>query len=102
MKIMFKVVICIIVILFFSLYFSKYSNFYYYENRKVLTDEAMEKFEKDLKAGKTIKLEDYIPKEKDYNNKASRLGLKTSNLIDKCFTKSLKLFAKYLSKLENS
>ena len=51
---------------------------------------------------KTIKLEDYIPKEKDYNNKASRLGLKTSNLIDKCFTKSLKLFAKYLSKLENS
>lgn len=102
MKIMFKIIICLIVILFFSLYFSKYSNFYYYENKRVLTDEAMERFESDLKEGKTIKLENYIPKEKDYNNKASRLGLKTSNIIDKCFTKSLKLFARYLSKLENS
>ena len=102
MKIMLKIVLILIVVLFFSLYYSKYSNYYYYENQKVLTDEAIKRFEKDLKEGKEINVNNYIPEQKNYNNKVSTLGLKTSNFIDKCFNKGLKIFAKYLSKLENS
>lgn len=101
MKKIFNLVTVALIILFLSLYFSKNNNEYYI-NKKVLTDEAIERFEKDLKNGKKIKASDYLPKEKDYNNKVSKLGLKTSSLIEKAFTKSLKLFAKYISKLENS
>jgi len=100
MKRIFKIISIVVIILFLSLYYSKYNN-EYYKNQKVLTDEAIIRFEKDLKEGKEINVNDYLPKEKDYNNKASKLGLKTSNFIDKVFTKSLKLFAKYISKLEN-
>ena len=101
MKKIFSLILVVLIILFLSLYFSKNNN-EYYTNQKVLTDEAIERFESDLKAGKEINLNNYIPKEKDYNNKVSKLGLKTSSFIEKTFTKSLKIFAKYISKLENS
>ena len=55
--------------------------------------------EKDLKEGKKINVNNYIEKEKNYNNKVSTYTLKLSNLIDKCINKSLKLVLKYL---ENS
>ena len=102
MKITLKVLLALLIVLFFSLYYSKYSNYYYYENQKVLTDEAIKRFESDLKEGKKININNYIPEQKNYNNKVSILVLKTSNFIDKCFSKGLKLFAKYISKLENS
>ena len=101
MKKIFNIISIILVVLFLSLYFSKYNNEYYI-NQKVLTDEAIIRFEQDLKEGKEIKASNYIQKDKDYNNKVSKLGLKTSSLIEKTFTKTLKLFAKYISKLENS
>ena len=101
MKKIFSIISIILVVVFLSLYFSK-NNTEYYMNQKVLTEEAIERFENDLKEGKEINPNDYIPKEKDYNNKVSKLGLKTSNFVDKVFNKSLKLFAKYISKLENS
>ena len=101
MKKIFSIISIMLFILFLSLYFSKYNNEYYI-NQKVLTDEAIERFEKDLRAGKEIKASNYIQKEKDYNNRFSKLGLKTSSLIEKTFRKTLKLFAKYISKLENS
>ena len=96
MKKIFNIISIILVVLFLSLYFSKYNNEYYI-NQKVLTDEAIIRFEQDLKEGKEIKASNYIQKDKDYNNKVSKLGLKTSSLIEKTFTKTLKLFAKYIS-----
>ena len=54
---------------------------------------------KDLKEGKKINVNNYIEKEKNYNNKVSTYTLKLSNLIDKCINKSLRLVLKYL---ENS
>ena len=85
----------IIIILFLSLYFSKYSNSYY-EERTLLTEESIKQYEKDLKTGKNIVSNNYIPKEKDYNNKASKLGIKTSKLIEDLVNNTLKYIVKYM------
>lgn len=90
-----KVILIGISIFFLSLYFSTYNNTYY-ETKAYLTEEAIKKYEKDLKEGKNITSKNYIPEEKNYNNKVSKLGLKTSNFIDKLINKSLKYLAKYL------
>ena len=89
-----------IIILFLTLYFGKYSSIYY-ENKKVLTDEAIERFEKDLKEGKEIIPENYIIKEKNYNNKISKLGIKTSKLIENSFYKLFHWLMEELNKYSN-
>lgn len=90
-----KIVLLIITILFLSLYFSNYSN-EYYETKTYLTEEAIRKYENDLKENKTIIPNKYLPKEKNYNNKASKIGLNSSNFLEKVINKSLKYIAKYL------
>lgn len=98
MKRLIKLIGIILLIFFLALYLSSY-NTSYYENKNILTEEAIKRFEKDLKEGKKINVNNYIEKEKNYNNKVSTYTLKLSNLIDKCINKSLKLVLKYL---ENS
>lgn len=100
MKNLIKGIIIIILIFFFSLFFSRYNS--YYENKKVLTDEAIERFEKDLKDGKEIVASNYLKEENNYNNKAAKAGLKTSKLIEKTFNKGIGFIMKYLEKLQNS
>ena len=93
-----KIVKCILIvisILFLSLYFSNYNN-KYYESKTYLTEEAIKNYEKDLKDGKNIISNKYIPKEKEYNNNASKIGIKTSNFIEKIINKGIKYLAKYL------
>ena len=90
-----KVILIIIIILFLSLYFSNYNNSYY-ETKTYLTEEAIRKYEKDLKQGENILSNNYIPQEKNYNNKASTLGLKSSNFLENIINKTLKYMAKYL------
>lgn len=91
----FKFIGITIIILFLSLYFSKYNN-EYYENKNDLTEEAIKKYEKDLKEGKNIIPSEYIPKEKDYNNKVSKMGMKASRLIEKIINSSVKYAVKYI------
>lgn len=100
MKQIIKIISFLILILFFSLYFSKYNNSYY-ENERVLTEDAMKRFEQDVKAGKKIVASNYLPKEKDYSNKASNIGIKASSFIEKAFDKSLQLMMNYLNSLQN-
>lgn len=87
-------------ILFLSLYLSNY-NTNYYENRRVLTEEAMERFEKDVKDGKKIIASSYLPKEKNYSNKISKLGMESSKLVEKFFSKGLRFVMKYLDNIQN-
>ena len=89
-----------IMILFLALYLSSYTN-QYYENKNILTEEAIHQFEKDLKTGKEIIPSNYLPKEKEYDNKISKIGRNTSEMIEKIFNKSLKSIMKYLEHLEN-
>ena len=92
---------CIIVItVFLSLYFSKY-NMDYYENKNVLTEEAIKQFEKNKKEGKQIIASNYLPKEKNYDNKISKIGIKTSEIIEKTFDKGLKVVMNYLNNIQN-
>ncbi len=90
-----KVIMIIIIIFFLSLYFTKYSSDYY-EMKSNLTEEAIKKYEKDLKEGKNIIPSNYIKEEKNYNNKASKLGLSLSHLIEKLVDDSFKYMMKYL------
>ena len=77
MKKIIKPIGIILIILFLSLYLSSY-NTSYYENKNILTEDAIKRFEKDLKQGKKIDVNNYIEKEKDYNNKVSKTTLKIS------------------------
>ena len=88
-----KIIIIIIAIFFLSLYFSNYNN-EYYENKTYLTEEAIRKYEKDLKEGKTITSNNYVPTEKNYNNNFSKIGIKTSSFIENVINKTLKYIVK--------
>ena len=90
-----KVLFVIIIIFFLSLYFSKYNN-EYFESKNTLTEEAIKKYENDLKNGEKINPNNYRIEEKNYNNKASILGIKASRLIESTFRKGMKYIVKYL------
>ena len=94
-----KIIGIIVIIFFLSLYFSRYSN-NYYEDKTNLTEKAIEKYEKDLKEGKKIDPNNYIVEEKNYNNKASTIGLKASKFIENTFSYGLKHIMKYLNQYE--
>lgn len=66
----------------------------YYEtrmsNRAVLTKEAMEKFEEDVKNGEVVDVQDYLKKESvDYSNGVTKIGNKISNGISEVMTNGL-------------
>ena len=84
----------LLVFFFLIMFLGRYTT--YNQNNNILTENAIEQFEKDLKAGKEIIPSNYLPKEKNYDNKVSRLGKKTSNLIEKYLGKVLKTTLKYL------
>lgn len=89
-----KGIVFLIVIFFLISYFSRYT--VYNNNTNILTEEAIEQFEKDLKAGKEIIPSNYLPEEKNYDNKISILGKKTSNLIGRTFGKVMRAMLHYL------
>lgn len=94
MKKIIKISAYLIIILFLIVYINRNNN--YYENKNILTPEAIARFERDLKEGKEITPSNYLPEEKNYNNKASTIALKTSSLIEKTVNKVLKKFIEYL------
>lgn len=86
-KNIFRVILLTLGILFITLYTTQAFGYYEYTNKKTntLTENAVKDFEKDIKEGKTIKAENYIKEENDYNNNLSKMGLGISNLIEKTF-----------------
>lgn len=66
----------------------------YYEtrmsNRAVLTKEAMDKFEEDVKNGEVVDVNDYLKSESvDYSNGITKIGNKISNGISEIMTNGL-------------
>jgi len=96
-----KLLIQVLLILFLSLFLSKYS-IDVNENKRILTEQAIEEYEKDLKEGKEIVSEKYHIKEKDYNNKVAKTGRKISSMIEKTFHKGFSYLMKYLEYLQES
>ena len=86
----FRYAILISSVTFFALYLSQSTGYFEYRNSKkvALTNEQIEKFEKDVKEGKNIDLEDYIDvNNKSYQNKVSKTGLSISNATEKVIQK---------------
>lgn len=81
-----KFIFVILFLVFLTIYFSQGTGYYDFElhNKSVLTKEKMEQFEKDVAAGKDVKLENYlVDTRKNYSNKASDFGYFLSKNIGK-------------------
>ena len=64
-----------------------------------LTEEAIERFEKDVESGKSIDINNYVvTKKTDYNNDISSFGNKVSKSIERTVSKSFSFIFNYLSK----
>lgn len=73
---------------FLVLYFAQANGYYEDLNNKKssLTEEKIKQFEKDVKNGKEIKVENYVVDiKKDYDNNVSSFGLFTSKTFAKYF-----------------
>ena len=98
----FKTIMMCLIIVYIGLYIANESGYYEsrLRDRTRLTNESIERFEKDIAEGKNVKVEDYLVKEqKDYSNKASKIGLIVSKETEKVMTEGLSGFLKILGKL---
>ena len=78
----------------------------YYEytssKKNVLTEEAIKKFEEDVKSGKEIIASNYIEEEKDYKNKASKIGIEISNFVSNTYDTIMTYLFKQLENTINA
>lgn len=96
-----RIVIFTLLILYSTLYVTQALGYYEYSNSKTnaLTNDAIKKFESDVKSGKNIKASDYIKKENDYNNNLSKSGLALSNFIENVFDEIMGYIFKEINKV---
>lgn len=99
----FKVTTIIIFILFFCTMMLSLSGYYQstLQRKTALTNEAINAFEQDIKAGKDIDINNYIEmNKKDYDNAFTESGRyiskKINNLISSGIEKSLKIIIKII------
>ena len=85
-----------LVILFLCIYIGQASGYYEYSNfkRTSLTNDAITKFEDDVKKGKNIKATNYLKNDNALNS----IALKTSNLIEKTFDMAMNSLFKGINK----
>lgn len=87
---------------FLVLYISKETGYYEYKahTKRILTDEAIKEFEKDISEGKDVSVEQYaIVTYTDFSNPISNLGYKTSLAVENFMTKGIKNTFKVFSAL---
>lgn len=99
-----KLIIIVIVVSFFSLYFTTLGGYYEYNlsQKNTLTEEAIKRFEEDVKQGKQIIASNYIEEEKNYNNKATKIATEISKFISKAFNATMKFIFNQLENVVNS
>lgn len=97
----FKYLFIICFIIFLTIYISQATGYYEYSQykKKELTEEEIKKFEQDIKDGKEIDIESYIPKEKNYQNKISQAGLLVSEKIGEYTVKGITFIFGSIGKL---
>lgn len=68
---------------FLTLYTAGRAGYYEYtkNQKKVLTEEQIEKFEQDVALGKEIDIENYLVSKTDFQDRRKRVGLKLSEFI---------------------
>lgn len=102
-KKLFELLGCLVVILFFVIYIGQATGYYQIaENRKTaLTEDAIKRFEDDVKSGKKIVANNYLVKEKNYNNNISIVCMKVSEFIETGFNKFMMFIFKELEHVVN-
>lgn len=103
-KNVFILVFSILFILFISLYVTQATGYYEFSNSKksTLTNEAIKRFEKDVREGKEVEAKNYLEEQKQYNNKISNTSLMISKTIEKSFNYLMgKLFKEINSAVSN-
>lgn len=98
-----RFIVLVLFILFIALYISQATGYYKYDEyrKTTLTNKAIERFENDLDNNEEIDLDNYIEKEKNYNNIYSSLGLKTSNIIEKSFNRVMNYIFREINETVN-
>lgn len=93
-----KVSLYLLLFSFLFVYIIGSSGLYEYRlnNKKTLTEDAIKKFEADVKNGVKIDLNDYIVVEKNYDNELTRTNRKISNYIGSVFKKAFKYLFRYI------
>ena len=74
---LFRYTILVSFVTFFALYLSQSTGYFEYRNSKkvALTNKQIEKFEQDIKEGKTVDIENYIEtNNQNYQNTISKTG----------------------------
>lgn len=90
---------------FAALYMSEKTGYYEYEQHKnvVLTNEAIEEFEQDVKDGKNIDIQNYVKTEKrNYASSVSNFGLGLSNSIQSFVMDGINSFFTFLGNMASS
>lgn len=77
-----------------------YTGFYEYRVSKktALTNENIEKFEKDIEEGKDVEVSRYLEEDKDNSNEISDLTFKISQTIGTVFNKMITFLFKSIEK----
>lgn len=97
--------IFIILLMFFTtLYISFKGGYYEYSQskKKILTEEQIKKFEKDVSLGKDVDISDYLVVKEDFQSKNKRIGLKISEFIGTCTKHGVDKLFKMLNNLVES
>ena len=79
----------VLLLMFVAIYIVSLSGYYdtALEDKKTLTSEAMDRFEKDVLNGKVIVASNYVEDLPTYDNLLSRMGIKIGNMIEVIFKK---------------
>ena len=89
-------------VMFLILFISKETGLYEYKayTKSRLTNESIERFEKDVSEGKNVTLNDYVIDEyKDYSNIITRSGSSLNKLVESIMNDGIKKTLKILSRL---
>lgn len=97
-----KKIFIFLLISFTAIYLSEATGYYEVANykKRVMTEENIKKFEKDVKEGKNIDLKNYIKDDKkSYESKVSKFGNAMSNEIEKYVVGGLNNTFKFLNNI---
>ena len=96
----FKFLMIVLILGFIFLVIASKSGYYEYQlsEKRNMTDEAIARFEKDVKDGKYIDINNYIDNNSvDYNNKISNVGNTLSKTISSAIAKGFSYVFDYLN-----
>lgn len=98
----FKYIFICFFLVFLIAYIIEETGYYEYklQNKTILTKEAMEQFEEDVKNGEEIDLNDYqVEEEIDYTNSLTKQTNKVSQKVNNYFKKGIEGVFSFLNKL---